>query len=118
MSEVKKYLSNGAISPLWAEIQYQKACDEHEVEMARRIAEAQSSVAANNNNNIITSDTIRDIIENAMENISEYYSDDYYDESDYCVKDELEDMLQFLKDHSSDKQEYEMAKFVVSNYRK
>ena len=117
MSEVKKYLSNGAISPLWAEIQYQKACDEHEVEMARRIAEAQSSVAANNNN-IITSDTIRDIIENAMENISEDDSDDYYDESDYCVKDELEDMLQFLKDHSSDKQEYEMAKFVVSNYRK
>ena len=114
MSEVKKYLSNGAISPLWAEIQYQKACDEHEVEMARRIAEAQSSVAANNNNNIITSDTISDIIENAMEN----YSDDYYDEPNYCVKDELEDMLQFLKDHSSDKQEYEMAKFVVSNYRK
>lgn len=112
MSEVKKYLSNGAISPLWAEIQYQKACDEHEVEMARRIAEAQSSVAANTN--VITGDSISDIIENAMEN----YSDNYYDESDYCVKDELEDMLQFLKDHSSDKQEYEMAKFVVSNYRK
>ena len=34
------------------------------------------------------------------------------------TKDELEDMLQFLKDHSNDKQEYEMAKFVVSNYRK
>ena len=32
MSDSKKYLRNGSISPLWQEAQYQKACEDHDME--------------------------------------------------------------------------------------
>ena len=105
---VKKYLKNGAISPLWQEIQYQKACDDHDLnfaeELARRIATVHNNAQEQEEPfiiNIAPEDIVFDNKSGGLNN----------------SKQELEDRFEFLKSHADNPEDLELAKLVLNSYR-
>ena len=100
---VKKYLKNGAISPLWQEIEYQKACDKHDIDFATEMARSISNAIGLQQTNFTQMPEEFDVFEGepiVMRN----------------TKQELEDRFEFLKNHMEDPEELELAKLVLQSY--
>lgn len=101
-----KYLKNGAISPLWQEIEYQKACDKHDIDFATEMAKNITN-ALNQQGGF-----------NFIGMPPEDYNDIYEGEPIIMrnTKQELEDRFEFLKNHMDNPEELELAKLVLQSY--
>ena len=97
-NEVKKYLKNGAISPLWQEIEYQKACDKHDIDLATEMARSISNAINQQQFNI----PMPEIVQEPIVIVD--------------IKQELEDRFEFLKSHATNPEDLELAKLVLQSY--
>lgn len=99
-NEVKKYLKNGAISPLWQEIEYQKACDKHDIDFATEMARSISN-AINQQQFNMPNISMPEIVQESIV---------------VDTKQELEDRFEFLKSHATNPEDLELAKLVLQSY--
>lgn len=100
-NEVKKYLKNGAISPLWQEIEYQKACDKHDIDLATEMARSISN-AINQQQFNMSNIPMPEIVQEPIVIVN--------------TKQELEDRFEFLKSHATNPEDLELAKLVLQSY--
>lgn len=105
MSEVNKYLRNGAINPLWAEIQYNEACDKYELELQERIQQQQLNHFINLINRTQQATQNDQMI---------MYAKTLMVRKTNSEKITLKDKFDFLKSHSDNKEDLELAKFILS----
>jgi hypothetical protein len=112
--EVKKYLRNGAISPMWAMLQCRQDQEDHEIEFVKRLADATRGCNMSVTKCLPFNCTIASIGNNSDD---DYDYDDYDDyDDDISVEEDLQAQFDFLKSHSDNPEDLELAKIILQLY--
>lgn len=116
MSKVKKYLRNDSLSPLWVEREYNKACDKHELEMNRKLQEQNVNIQQQGfielMNKLLESTKVNETNDQMMAYATKVMATKV--NNNYSLKNSLNDRFEFLKSHSDNQQDFEIAKYVLS----